>query len=157
MSIEEPNRSVRYYRTPSVIENACAPRGYQRRRPIQSGFWISIWVSGIACLVLGMDWIITQISVRCGFGFRFWVHIDSTWSQSTPLPSLPMLAPHNCCDAWRESDRRKKSTWEDKAPTEGQFHRRAGLFLGLNLITTSLSQSTYPLFWASQYKCYKAT
>jgi hypothetical protein len=55
------------------------------------GFWVSVRVSGIRGFGFG-DGFPPESVFGSGsgfdFGFRFWVHEDSTRSESDPLPSL---------------------------------------------------------------------
>ena len=62
---------------------------------IQSGFRVSIWVSGIRGFGFGdglsPESVFGAVS-GFGFGFRVWVHRDSTRSESTPL--LMVISPY---------------------------------------------------------------
>ena len=62
---------------------------------IESGFWVSIWVSGIHGFGFGdrlpPESVFGAVS-GFDFGFRVQVHIDFTRSESAPLPSL-ILCP----------------------------------------------------------------
>jgi hypothetical protein len=55
---------------------------------IQSGFWVSIRVSGIRGFGFGDGGSVFGVVSCFDFWFQVWVHRDSTLSESAPLPSL---------------------------------------------------------------------
>ena len=68
------------------------------------GFWITIRVSGIRGFSFGVEFPPETVSVLVSgfdFGFRFWVHGDSTRSKPDPLPSLVVTWKMKaiCCNA----------------------------------------------------------